>query len=108
MCIQQTLSERVRHFRKIHNLTQSELAADLHVEPFHISKVERGVSRLSLDVMVRFCQRFDISMADLLPVVEQDEAKAKRKCIEEISKMLELMEYTQVKLIKTLIASKAE
>lgn len=57
-------------YRRKNNLTQSEVAELIGVEPRHISQIERGYSKGSIDTLIKLCNVYkitpDIVLYDLL------------------------------------------
>ena len=57
-------------YRRKNNLTQNEVAELIGVEPRHISQIERGYSKGSIDTLIRLCDVYkitpDIVLYDLL------------------------------------------
>lgn len=105
MATPEILGSRIRHYRKINALTQKELAAQLGVAPKYIAHIEQGVKGPSLEKLVEICKWFGVSMADILPIEEQDDLKAKEKMIREIVKTLRALEITQVGIVKAMVCS---
>ena len=97
-------SKRVKQYRQLYSMTQEEFAAELGVEPLHISNIERGAKGMSLNMMMLMCQRFNINIADLLPTGEDDDS-LKDKWIDEINEALRKMDAFQVSLLKRMICS---
>ena len=56
------IATRIKELRKIHNLTQEQLADKLEISAKHVSSVERGVARLSLEKMIQLCAILDCSL----------------------------------------------
>lgn len=57
-------------YRQKNNLTQSQVAELIGVEPRHISQIERGFSKGSIDTLIKLCNVYkitpDIVLYDLL------------------------------------------
>ena len=53
---------RVRRLRKLNHMTQAELAEAVGVSVKHISGVERGVSNLSLENLIKACKTLDTGL----------------------------------------------
>ena len=98
------LSGKIKHYRKIFGMTQEEFASELGVEPLHISNIERGKKGISLDMLLLICKRFDVSMADLMPI-ENEGAELKAKWIAEILATLKELEPSQVGMVKTMVCA---
>jgi len=60
------IGRRIQHLRRLHKMTQESLAEYLDVSVKHISSVERGVSSLSLDKLIRVSELLDCSMDYLI------------------------------------------
>ncbi len=71
------MGKRIAEIRRAHNVTQDKLANMLAVTPKHISHSERGVSCLSLDNLIEFCNIFDCSLDYLVWGVTRDKAASK-------------------------------
>lgn len=56
------IGARVKHLRKVQHMTQEDLAEVLNITVKHVSSVERGVSRMSLEKMVELCKALDTGM----------------------------------------------
>jgi transcriptional regulator with XRE-family HTH domain len=86
-------------------MTQEELAAEIGVESLHISCVERGSRGLGLDKLELLCKRFNVTMADLMPVERQEESDMKEVWIGEIIDTLRVLDATQVGIVRTMVCS---
>ncbi|MBE5953327.1 MAG: helix-turn-helix transcriptional regulator [Lachnospiraceae bacterium] len=71
------MGKRIAKIRKAHDVTQDKLANMLAVSSKHISHSERGVSCLSLDNLIEFCNLFDCSLDYLVWGVTKDKAASK-------------------------------
>jgi len=99
------LGERIKGLRKEQRMTQAEFAAEIGVEPLHISNVERGKKTLSQRKLERVCKRFSISLAELISTDNLEDIDLKFDLIGEITETLELLDLPQVRLIKTMVCS---
>lgn len=57
-----SIGNRIRQLRRSRHMTQDQLAELLDVSIKHISTVERGVARLSLEKMISLCDILDTGM----------------------------------------------
>ena len=59
-----------QQYRLKNNLTQNEVAELTGLEPRHISQIERGMSKGSIDILIKLCNAYkitpDIILYDLL------------------------------------------
>ena len=53
---------RIQQLRRLHHLTQENLAEKLDVSVKHISSVERGTSSLSLEKLIQLCSLLDCTI----------------------------------------------
>ena len=67
------VGEKIAYYRKLHNLTQDELALKLYVTRQAISKWEKGISIPSIDMLLEICNEFQIGFEDILCLDEDDE-----------------------------------
>ncbi|KGG81085.1 hypothetical protein Y919_02715 [Caloranaerobacter azorensis H53214] len=58
------IGERFAYFRKLNNLSANKLAKELSVDPSTISKIEKGNSLPSLQLLIKYCNYFNITLAD--------------------------------------------
>lgn len=56
------IGARVKELRKVRHMTQEQLAETLGITVKHISSVERGVARMSLEKMIDLCKALDTGM----------------------------------------------
>lgn len=99
----QVIGERIKFYRKERGLTQKELERDLGVAPRYISNIEQGNRGPSIDMQVKICQYFGISMADLLPLEKPAELTPKDRMIGEIVAVCRALEINQIGIIKSMI-----
>jgi len=99
------LGERIRHYRKLNNVTQAELAEKLGVAPRYIGNIEQGNRKPSLDMLVEICNWFGVELSDILPLGAKRELCPKEQMIYEISAKCRTLEITQVGLVKTMVCS---
>jgi len=99
------IGERIRHYRKLHNVTQMELAKKLDVAPRYIGNIEQGNRRPSLDMMVEICNWFGVELSDILPLGTKKETCPKDQLIYEIAATCQTLDISQIKIVKTMICS---
>jgi transcriptional regulator with XRE-family HTH domain len=67
---QQQLARRIRAFRKLKRLTQTELADSVGVSIAIIGAVERGARKVENLLLGRIAEALGVEQKDLLPPVE--------------------------------------
>lgn len=50
-----------QEYRLKNNLTQNQVAEITGLEPRHISQIERGLSKGSIDTLLKFCNAYNIT-----------------------------------------------
>lgn len=55
------IGRRIRNFRLSDNLTQAQLAESLDISTNFVSEIETGKKNISLDVLCRLCQYYNLS-----------------------------------------------
>jgi len=101
MSSQQVIGERIKFYRTERGLTQRELEDALGVAPRYISSIEQGNRGASLDMLVKMCLYFRISMADLLPIEIPSAITPKDKLIGEVVSVLRTLEINQISVVKS-------
>jgi len=99
------LGERIRHYRKLNNVTQMELADKLGVAPRYIGNLEQGHRKPSLDMLVEICKWFGIELSDILPLEAERNLCPKEQMIYEISAKCRTLEVEQIGIVKTMVCS---
>ena len=60
------IGQQVRKYRKAHNLSQEQLAEKIGISVTHMSHIETGNTKLSLQVFVDIARALDVQTDDLL------------------------------------------
>ena len=58
------VGQRIRRHRLERNLTQTELARQIGIQQSDLSRMEKGEYRVSLDVLFRILQAFEMSLGE--------------------------------------------
>jgi transcriptional regulator with XRE-family HTH domain len=59
-----TVGQRIRQYRQARSLTQTELARHIGIQQSDLSRIEKGEYRVSLDVLFRLLQVFEMSLGE--------------------------------------------
>lgn len=65
----------VQEYRLKNNLTQNQVAELTGLEPRHISQIERGFSKGSIDTLIKLCNAYHITPDIILYDLLDDETK---------------------------------
>ncbi len=60
------IGQRIRHIRKAYSLSQEELASRIDISVTHMSHIETGNTKLSLQVLVDIARELNVSTDDLI------------------------------------------
>ncbi|MBQ2313947.1 MAG: helix-turn-helix transcriptional regulator [Treponema sp.] len=74
------IGQRIRKYRKLRNLSQEQLADKVHISLTHMSHIETGRTKLSLQVLVDLAVALETStdslLFDTVPLSRQELADA--------------------------------
>lgn len=71
MNVKVIFGENLKHFRKLHNLTQEELAEKLEIIPTHLSRIENGKSFVTAELLDALCVIFNVSPASFFYTAQE-------------------------------------
>lgn len=66
------IGQRIKYSRNEKNITQNKLAELLDVSNVYISRIERGVSKVNLEMLYKISIILDIPIGKLITGVDQD------------------------------------
>lgn len=93
------IGKRVRKYRKLKNLSQEELAEKIDISTTHMSHIETGSTKLSLQVLVDLSRVLEVNTDDLL-----FENKT-QTMINQITKLLSECNENQIEFITSIVKS---
>ena len=94
------IGQRIRKIRKAQGFSQETLAEQAGISVTHMSHIETGNTKLSLQVLVDLAEILDVRTDDLL----YDEIFAERSStIDEIVQILNTCTVQQLKIIKNIL-----
>lgn len=87
------LNKALRIVREVHRLKQGELADALGISKSYLSELERGEKKVSLDVLNKYAETFDVPASTFLSFMEalEGESDARRA---RAQKLLSVLEWT--------------
>lgn len=95
------IGQRIRKFRKAHNLSQEELAEKISISTTHMSHIETGNTKLSLPVLVEIAESLHVRTDDLLFDASSDKTVAS----EEIQAVLNSATPAQAKVLSEILTN---
>lgn len=69
------IGDKFQEYRLKNNLTQNQVADLTGLEPRHISQIERGLSKGSIDTLLKLCNAYKITPDIILYDLLDDEIK---------------------------------
>ena len=70
---QADLGKRVAELRRTNHMTQEDLAEKAEVNKLHISRIERGITACSIDLLLEMAEALQVSTDFLLQAKTQKE-----------------------------------
>lgn len=95
------IGQRIRKFRKASSLSQEELAEKVGISVTHMSHIETGNTKLSLEVFVNIATVLDIQTDELL----RNEFSGKKLAEDELFELLNKCNEKEIKFILDMIKS---
>lgn len=105
MASKKIIGERIKFYRTKRGLTQRELEEILGVASRYVSSIEQGKRAPGLQMQIKICHYFGISMADLLPLDTPPELSAKDKIINDIVAVCRTLDEKQIGIVKTMVCA---
>lgn len=84
---QKEFGKRLKEIRLIRGMTQEELAEMLNINKQHVSRMERGITACSIDLLIELSCHLQISTDYLLMGKDPDTGKQKEQILEVIKKL---------------------
>lgn len=101
MNTKQRVGKRIKELRKQAGMTQEQLANQAHIDPQHMSRLERGMYFPSLETLELIAQNLGVLLKDLFVFPEDETAEMLRaKLIDAIGIMNEQELHRVAKLIR--------
>lgn len=94
------IGQRIRKFRKAHQLSQEELAERIGISTTHMSHIETGNTKLSLPVLVSLADVLEVGTDDLL---FDSTAVTRNSAIDDLTNLLENCSISQIKVLKDIV-----
>lgn len=94
------IGQKIRKIRKAHGLSQEELAEKVNISTTHMSHIETGNTKLSLQVLVDIAAALEVRTDDLL---HDNPAAATGTALDEIAAVLERCTAQESKVIADVV-----
>ncbi len=90
------VGQRIRQHRQERNLTQTELARHIGIQQSDLSRMEKGEYRVSLDVLFRLLQVFEMSLGEFFGDLAQQSLTSREAQLLESFRALPREEQTEI------------
>ncbi|NEN80797.1 helix-turn-helix domain-containing protein [Paenibacillus elgii] len=97
------VGEGIRHFRKLHGLSQEELANKAGVHETYIGKLERAEKVCSVGILAKITDALDLSMVEFFSYVQPVGGEEKESTLVEIVNRLRSRSVSEQKKILKVI-----
>ena len=94
------IGQRIRKFRKAHQLSQEDLAEKIGISTTHMSHIETGNTKLSLPVFVDIAAALEVRTDDLL---DNPTAATTSSSLDEIAAVLDRCTAQEAKVIADVV-----
>ena len=88
------LDRALRTVREIHQIPQATLAEKLGISKSHLSELESGKKAVSVDLLKRYANIFDVPPSTFLSFMEALEGGVSERKRERAKKLLRVLEWT--------------
>lgn len=94
------IGQRIRRLRKMHGLSQEELAERINISTTHMSHIETGNTKMSLPVLVDIAAALQVRTDDIL---KDTSAETTGAALEQIAAVLQYCTVQQAKVIADVV-----
>lgn len=94
------IGQQIRKFRKAQGFSQEELAEKVNISTTHISHIENGNTKLSLQVLVDIANILEVRTDDLLNI---DPLPTSSSALDDIASVLEQCTAKEAKVIADIV-----
>ena len=97
------IGKTIKHYRQQKRITQEEFAEAIGLSPGHVSRLERGIKRPSLETLMEISRTLDVALDTLL----SNPIRKEIECVMELSELLVWCnEYERAVILDTIEAMK--
>ena len=100
--ISSSISQNIKKYRLINNMTQEELAGMLNLDTQYYAQLERGERNFTIEKIVRLCSIFHVGIEDIIEI-EPAESKNTDVLKKRLISELEDLSYTQLAVVEKII-----
>lgn len=100
--ISNSISQNIKKYRLLNNMTQEDLAGALDLDTQYYAQLERGERNFTVEKIIRLCTIFHIGIENIIEIDSQNNEDT-TQLRQHLNKKLENLSYTQLSLIDKFI-----
>lgn len=100
--IPNSISQNIRKYRLINNMTQEELAGKLNLDTQYYAQLERGERNFTIEKIIHLCSIFHIGIEDIIEIGPSD-SKNTDLLIQRLIPELKKLSYVQLSAVEKFI-----
>lgn len=97
------ISQNIKKYRLINNLTQEELAGKLNLDTQYYAQLERGERNFTIEKIIHLCSIFHIGVEEIIEV-ETADSQNTDLLLKQLLTELQSLSYTQLSVVKKFVA----
>lgn len=97
-----SISQNIKKFRLINNLTQEELAGKLNLDTQYYAQLERGERNFTIEKIIHLCSIFHIGIEEIIEV-ETADSQNTDLLLKQLLTELQSLSYTQLSVVKKFV-----
>lgn len=102
------IGKKLIHIRKINNISANKLAISIGVDPSTINKIEKGTAKPSIDLLIKICKFFSITLSEFFNDGTNSEPVILNPHLKELLCSAKNLTPSQLEALKTFIDSLKE
>lgn len=97
-----SISQNIKKYRLINNLTQEELAGKLNLDTQYYAQLERGERNFTIEKIIHLCSIFHIGVEEIIEVETADRQNTDL-LLKQLLAELQSLSYTQLSVVKKFV-----
>lgn len=100
--ISNSISQNIKKYRLINNMTQEELAGKLNLDTQYYAQLERGERNFTIEKIIQLCSIFHIGIDEIIEI-ETTESENTDILMKRLTSELKNLSYTQLAIIEKFV-----
>lgn len=97
-----SISQNIRKYRLINNMTQEELAGKLNLDTQYYAQLERGERNFTIEKIIHLCSIFHIGVEDIIDIEILDRRNTD-VIMKRLIPQLQSLSYTQLSIVEKIV-----